>query len=591
MGYWAVKPYIKIHSVASINGNTNFSQQSPSKGYNFLNYTDDYYAWDSATHGVHSTHEYKNLATATSTSDGLYDWRLDGTYKATTPAKVAFTVATGTVKIDGEYGHAGVAAGFKVACAVTAQSQLLTCASSALPRVGARVVARGGAHAGALSAAKTYYVRAIVAGNDGTDVTQFHISQDTEAGVAGADCQVQFISDWIQPGMRVEGTGLLDGGSITEYFLGTESANETDKRVFQLQKYNASGVLTNVTGEGSDQTNQVWTCSKPQMKASNSYVTYDSEYYIEDVASVDIKVGDRFKVTTAASGSTTFSSISDATASTPAGPTIYTATGAGVIDSVGKVTLVNPASGTVEAGLTDSLGNAQFSSRSNSGYQNSQASAYGVGNLQSIELGSDSLVNSFYTKDFQINVYNAGEEDVFLARAEWIPSQYIPSKQTSQNFSNTPIVGGTEHAGHNWTVAATSTEIDLAWTGAEFSNEDFNVALLSAGASPSNADAARLTRDTSGFQLYCRFNASETNSNGVFFQTLKLTHYRRQGQTDKALAQGNNFVDKTFAKREKWVSYHQFSISVASSASISVTDTDNFQIVTAATVTFSPTTV
>jgi len=589
--YLPVKPYLLVNSVSSLSGTTDYNTMTSSKGFNWLNYPNDYYAWNDATKGIHSSHADKNLATPSSSTDGLFDWKLDRSFKADT-FQATYTAATGIMKVDKEWNDAGVSGGSKVTCTVTSQSQLLTCSASALVHVGQQVIARGGAHAGALSSSKTYYVRAIVAGTEGTNVTQFHISQDTESGVAGSDCQVQFISPWVNTGMKVEASFLPNNGKNEHYVIGAEAAHDGDKRVFQIQKAGAGGVLANVANEGTDAGSPgKATMLKPPVSVEKSYSVYDSDYEYASQTATLLRDGDRFRIVTAFDSAANLASLSNATADdNVASDTIWTSSGTHS-DTAGVVDIVNPVSGPIEIGLRKTDGSDVYSARNDAGYiEKNSIAPFGQTMVYVCALDASTLANNFYVKDFQVNLYNRGEEDVHLKKVEWVESRHVPiGLNSSQDHWVEPVTAdGTAHAGAAWTVALSNTNAALNFDSPTDLYEDIGTF----GADLTNSPDTRLTRDTSGFPVYCRFRASETNSNGSFYRTMKVTYYRDEGVTKKwwdNIAQVWN--EKPTQNRREWHSYIVFGVTIASSPSISITDADGYEVIAGSTTTFTPTAV
>lgn len=635
-GFLAVPPLTKIKDITNVDADTGDTFGAPinaTHGYNFLNYTGQYISWDHETKGIATSHaEYTNLATSSNPNDGVFDWKLDGTFKANSPNAAAdgtgqcnYTASSGIVEIRDFRGSEAL-----ITCTLEGtQTQILSCAATAKIVVGQRLTLLSDPplFETADVTADHVFVREIVTGTEGINVTKFKINVDTKAGVAsGQTRDVTFHTDWITEGMRVEGTAAevnsISGGIPTDkrYYLGSTAQGSssgayvigTDKR-FQL-KEKINGVLTNVTGQGVDASNQIWKFSKPEVSASSAKVLYCDDYSINSVPAGDLKSGDYFKITAAGgtqadSSTYDFNDFSTAPNNTnTASATIFQATGSGAADfaDTATVEIVSDVAGPKEAVIAIS-GNRLTAKRNKAGYFNLTSNS--MGDLFSYEMKTSDLntsgtgssfggVVNTYEKDFAINIVNAGEENSYIKKLEWIECSHVPCEVFAQDSLRIPsdttkaaAFGGIDP---EWTLAESSDDVALSRTATNTKETLIpHNSLMETGTyllSSAETAALYVSRDSDSPTTYFgRVQLPVANSQGTFYKTLKVTHFRRRGCTDKFYSSAtDSFTEKELKFREEWHSYIQFAIDIDTAATLDLTDADGISISPSEEIVFDP---
>lgn len=579
----------------------------------YINYSGTFYNWDHGTYGIAVAGNF-NGATPSGPNDGLYDWKLDGTFAAESTRCAKF-VAGHLDKLEFDITHTPQSGGydntdhhndFKAGSFPSASNEITihsddqadtyTADADGVNRckisVGQRVYQITSGTPTKLLNTKEYYVKSLTySGTAGaSSVVTVILNQDSETGAA-TNADFRFVDTWVSKGMEVIAPTLLTDNT-KRYFLDvkhTGASSDTDVSRYTIKDQDGNAV-NGVEG------NAIVTIKKPGVTPYEAKYGWDTYWSIPKTDPSNIIAGDYVEIVTNTGSAGTLTTGADSDLSAMSGSTDtpntvgtkFTATGTGPAN---KGTFKLHVNSPIVPGLTDSAGNNQLAYRSAQSLleTNTDADASDL-HMQSCTLNNNDIYGANYKKAFSIPLQNFGEEDVYLVSMEWYDANYIPQGK----FYRDPYtsVGAAPAAATVATWSLSNTEIDVneTVTAARWYNQsDWNAVTnrwdnldVAPRDLPNNSDLGdrRLTRVAlNPLFVYGLFSVDKTDASGDYYKVLKIKYYRNASQTEKykTLSDGAPTY-RPFKDKELWEANLLFHIKIDNATEISLSDADGSNI-------------
>jgi len=570
-----------------------------------INYTGTFYNWDHGTYGIAAAGNFNN-ATPEGATDGLFDWKLDGSFAAaSTRCAQVISGDLGKVVFDithtpqsGGYDNTDHHNDFKAGSFPSASNVItihsddqadtytadLDGTSRCKISVGQRVYQITSGTPTKLLNTKQYYVKSITySGTAGaSNVVSVTLNQDSETGAA-TNADFRFVDTWVQPGMEIINSTLFPL-STKRYFLGVKSqgpSSDVDRTSYTIVDQDGTAV-NGVEGNG------IVTIKKAGVKPAAAKYGYDTSWTIEKVNPVDIINGDVVELTanSGGMGSITSGEISamsgGATSSTAVG-TKFTATASGPASKAEFKLIVDSP---ILPGLTDIDGNAQLAHRFDWNFLDGSGVPDMALKYYSVELTNDDISGNHYVKQFAMSFWNKGEEDVYIEKMQWKEAEYIPEGY----YYNVPYtsVGAAPAKADNPTWAfhnilgslnlnalGNNTWINQnVWNGVN--NEWTENGTVPTFLPTTNLGDRRLTRiQETPKTVYGEFKVDKTDASGDYWKVLKVYYYRNAAATShyKTEVDGSR-TERPFKDKELWVTQILVHVSIDNATEISLSDSD-----------------
>jgi len=557
-------------------------------------------------------------STRTGTTDGLYDWNqyaydasLRGKYFMASSNNVDWNSGTNEVQLDL---HITVEA-----TSFTSNTFVVADATKfALIQVGQRLLyAQNDADSSAIPAGGL-----IVKRKEGTN--KIHVcglnGEDSAAAgelqgtITGAK-DFKLYDDWIVPGMVIEHATQFPSGNGEVYihdmkYNGGDDDNETysaatlnaaiagattpGKGVSLFLKYkaddtNANPASTLAYNAGSPE--KLTAVKKPYLTFGEVKMGMDHRYEIPNAALSGCKQGDVVKVVSGTEH-TSFGS-----ANNTAGTT-YTLNASPDDSNVGIVDIlveqpkefgVSLPTGTTLLSKRDILSMDDWVSGSGGTAQYAQFDSDGLKSFL-FEIDSSHLTGSTYTRDFGVYFKNGGHEDIYLHSAEFVDAEYVSYIEAGDS-SLFRQPGGANNV--NWYVA------DHDATAPASSSKNFSLGSLTIQYNnvkptehtvdvpgPGDQRLVKLLQEDgvtvnrapgSTNAIRCRFTCGTgSDTGGIYYGALKVKYYRDFARTKyKWDAGSTSFLERPFGDMPIFETIIPIRVALASSSSISVTDSDD----------------